>query len=668
MPRKDESLVKSFRNDIDTWFTYWSKNIANYNFYTRFTMEGQWTEDEKRALDDAGAEPLEFNKLGAIINNILGDQRQHTPNLQVVCVSEKVQPETVTLMQQIVKTIAFNSESRIAYQHAFQCALVGGFGAIEVDTEYESENTFDQCIKIKKVEDPVRCFWDPAATSTGKTDGRFAGKYFTMSREEFKKRYPRVEVKNEKLATSQYTWADEKNVMIAVYFRKELKKKTLLLLNNGQSLDKAKYDGPAENIIKEREAFETIIKRYKIAGDTILDETEWPAKGFGIIFVDQNSVFIDNKQITRPFIKDAIDSQRVLNHLGTKTTYLIKATRYDQWKATKVNIAGQEPAWNNPQNYKGVLLYEPDNRFGQTFVPERNPPAELPQTFLAQYERARQDIMTCLGIYEAQLGSNGNEISGAAIDSRVKHGKTSTFVTFDSLNRAIAEMGEVIVQLIPKIMDTERTLVLDTEDAGLKAVTINKGIANGQYAAGYKNDITQGQYKIHLDAGASFEGQKMEALQSLQQIITAQPQLFPMVADLYAENLPLTNTRELVNRLRTIVPPDVIKAGKGEKPEPKPQQPDPAMMMQMQQMQMHMKELELKEQELANKREQIEAQKQELQLKAAQIVSGEHIQQLKTAGEIQKAHIDGQATEINALLKHHQLATEAHKLLKGLQE
>src|SRR5258708_3575805 len=87
--------------------------------------------------------------------------------------------------------------------------------------------------------------------------------------------------------------------------------------------------------------------------------------------------------------------------------------------------------------------------------------------------------------------------------------------------------------------------------------------------------LTKGRYKIRLKPGPSYEGQKEEGLFALQSVLQADKggQVFPMIADLYAENLPLDNTLEIRNRLRTIVPQEIIEAGKTGKPlPPKPPQ------------------------------------------------------------------------------------------------
>jgi hypothetical protein len=210
------------------------------------------------------------------------------------------------------------------------------------------------------------------------------------------------------------------------------------------------------------------------------------------------------------------------------------------------------------------------------------------------------DLYTGTGMYASRLGDQGNEVSGKAIDSRTRQGSYSTYINFDNLNRAINTIGVLVNQMIPSIYDTNRSITLDMPDTGEKLVNLNEPM--DEYGGFIENDMTKGTYEVKLKAGPSFEGQREIMFQSLNQVLQANPEVFQLIADLYVENLPAENAIELRNRLRTIVPPDIIEAGKTGQPLPKKQEgPDPQQIMA----QLKAQELELKKQEL-----ELKAQKQ----------------------------------------------------------
>src|SRR5438034_4712692 len=137
-------------------------NIHQDHEFMSFVMGSQWTEDESKLFIDYKKIPLSFNKLAPLINHLLGEQRQNTPNLQVIP-SEGVSVETAAVREALIKEISLNSQAKIVYQQAFQQSSIGGFGAFRVTTEYENERSFNQVIIIKGIKDPTYCYWDVSA-------------------------------------------------------------------------------------------------------------------------------------------------------------------------------------------------------------------------------------------------------------------------------------------------------------------------------------------------------------------------------------------------------------------------------------------------------------------------------------------------------------------------
>ncbi len=385
-------------------------------------------------------------------------------------------------------------------------------------------------------------------------------------------------------------------------------------------------EGEPVRIEDQRDIKRSKIIHYKIAGDYILDKTEFPAEQIPVIFVDQNSYYDkDGKQVCRSFFDDVIDTQRYINYLRTQSAYILKVSRYDQYIGSKKNAASPDTQrnWKDPQSIQGLLTYDESPSGAK---PEQVRPPELSASLLSQYQLAIEDLYTSTGLYPTRMGDQGNEVSGTAIDARTRQGSYTTYVAFNSINRAIAVGGEIVNEMIPRVYDAERVIALMTPDEGMKNITINR--QRDEYGEQIENDIRKGTYEVRLKPGPSFEGQKQQALDSLQQILQANPETFNLVADLYADNLPLANTIEIKNRLKTIVPAAVIEAGKtGKMPSESGQnQPSPeeqAMQMQQQQMQM----------EAQFKQQQIEIKKQELQLKSQQMQIDLEIEKQKLQAE-----------------------------------
>lgn len=422
-------------------------------------------------------------------------------------------------------------------------------------------------------------------------------------------------------------------------------------------------EGEIVRIEDKRESKKHKIIHYKIAGNYILDQTEFPSEQLPMPFVDNNSYYDKTgKQITRSFFGDCRDTQRYINYLRTQSAYILKVSRYDQWIGSKKNVASLDTQrnWRDPTAIQGMLTYD-ESASGAK--PEQIRPPELSASLFQQYQLAIEDLYTCTGLYPARMGNNGDEASGKAIDARTRQGSYSTYVFFNSINRAIAVGGEIVNEMIPRVYDTERVMTLMMPDEGMKNITINK--QTDEYGEQIENDIRKGTYQVRLKPGPSYEGQKEQALQSLRDVLQADPTSFNLIADLYAENLPLANTLEIKNRLKTRVPPQIVEAGKtGEMPQQQgPSPEEQAVQVQQQalqvdqqykqaQIQLKQAELQLKEKEMQAEIE-IERMKLEIaQMELAGNVEGERMRYLSETDRTQSDNAIAHADNMVKILTH----------------
>ena len=395
------------------------------------------------------------------------------------------------------------------------------------------------------------------------------------------------------------------------------------------------------------------IIHYKIAGDYILDKTEFPSEQLPLVFVDNNSYYDKTgKQICRSFFGDAKDTQRYINYLRTQSAYIIKVSRYDQWIGSKKNVASMDTQrnWRDPSSFQGMITYDESPSGAK---PEQIRAPELAQSLFTQYQLAIEDLYTSTGLYPARMGNNGDEASGVAIDARTRQGSYTTYVFFNSINQAIATGGAIVNEMIPRVYDIERVISLMMPDEGMKNITINQ--QNDEYGEQVENDIRKGTYEVRLKPGPSYEGQKEQALQSLRDVLQIDPTTFNLVADLFADNLPLSNSLEIKNRLKTRVDPQIIEAGKTGK-MPQQQGPSPEQQqVQLQQQQMQMQaqfqqeQLMIKKQELAIKEREAQA---EIEIERMKL----EIAQMELAGKVEDGKLrylaETQRTESDAAISH----------------
>ena len=423
------------------------------------------------------------------------------------------------------------------------------------------------------------------------------------------------------------------------------------------------WDGDEPVRIEDKRASEKHkIMHYKIAGNYELDKSEFPSEQLPMPYLDNNSYYDKTgKQITRSFFGDCKDTQRYINYLRTQSAYILKVSRYDQWIGSKKNVASLDTRrnWADPNNIQGLLAYDESPSGAK---PEQVRAPELSVSLFQQYQLAVEDLYTSTGLYPARLGDQGNqggEASGKAINAWQRQGSYSTKVFFNAIDRAIACGGAIVNEMIPRVYDTERVISLMIPDEGMRNITINK--ESDAYGAQIENDIRKGTYEVRLKPGPSYEGQKEQALASLREVLQVDPTAFNLVADLYADNLPLANNLEIKNRLKTRVPPEIVEAGKSGK-MPQQQGPSPEQMqMQMQQQQMQaeqqfkQEQIQIKKQELEIKKRQqdidLEIEKQKLQAEEIAVMGEIEEGKMRYMAETERTEADTAMNHANNILK-----------------
>jgi hypothetical protein len=673
---RDSEIFDEVSKNINAWYEAYSINLENFRLDQNFLFVSQWDSRDYSEFNRLQKPMMTFNKIYDFFKKVVGEQRQNTPDLQVRCMDGDTSQDAIELRADIIRSISYNSKSNIVYQTAFENALAGGFGAMRIITDYEHPKSFNQCIRFERVDNPDRVFFDADAKDPTKADGDFCGYYDVMSKKDFESKYPDTPIPEGYPAfgnIKEFNWMTSDSVSIVEYYRKEYFTFTLHQLSDGTTVtdkelkkkkdeyesmmmqeDVSSIQSPIvmPEVVSSRKSKDYKIMCYKVIKDRILDKSEWPCDQFPIIFCPGDIHVVDGQERTLSFVRFVKDAQRFLNYCGSEIAQAIKNNRREQFLVTPDNISGEGLAdmWRNPSIQQGALIAKPDSVTGN--MPVQLQPPQISPSLLTQFQRAEMDIQSILGYYEANRGASGQELSGVALQERQRTGNMSVAVFFDNLDRMIEQAGRVVLCLLPTIYDTERRVSAQGADGKNKDITINRPIAGGLV----ENDVTKGRYDVCIESGPSFAVQRENALQLLVQLVSVNPQVFPLVADLIAQNIDIENMPQLVERLRTLVPPNILAQEQGlPPPPPQPQQPDPQMVLAQQNMQIKQAELQLKQQQQqldaasSLRQQQIDAAKTELDMQKLQM--DQNMAGVKAGAEMDKARLNYQANMAASLSK-----------------
>ena len=557
MIKKDDKFMNEMRTRFELSIEADSENRVRSLDDVRFvSVQGeQWDEYQKRKRKTRPC--YEFNRLRQHIRQVTGDQRQNRPQIKLRAV-EQGDKETADIMQGLIRNIESISNADKAYDTAFEWAVTGGYGVWRLKTEYNTNDSFEQDIKIQEVTNPFSVYFDPSAQEFDRRDAQYAFVITRMGKDEFKQKYPNDELIDYTGANYDIQhWIDDASVTLCEYWYKQYEDKNLLLLSNGNTVyedeipDRMVLEANGITVLKERKVEVPKVKMALLTGEGVIEEANWAGRFIPIVPVYGDIVDIDGEFHYSGMVRFGKDAQRVYNYHRTTMIETIANAPKVPYLVTPEQIKGFEGLWKsaNAENMP-FLPYNPDPRAGG--MPQRSGGVEIPQALITASQYDAEDIKAVTGQFDASMGANGNETSGRAILARQREGDTATYSYIDNLSRAIRYTGEILVDLIPKIYDTERVVRILGIDGGEKWVEINKiqlDQMTGQQII--TNDITSGKYDVSVNVGASYNTQRQEASEALLEMM-GNPMLAPVVADLLAKNLDIPNSDELEKRLRKI--------------------------------------------------------------------------------------------------------------------
>lgn len=594
-----DEILTAARENIGSWFSYFAKNNEKALANIYFTYIDQWDEKDRAAREAKFKPVLSVNKILPAVRAVIGELRDNTPNIEIRADGAKVKQKVVDIYNDATRYIAYKSKATQAYQTAFESAYVAGYGVIRINYDYKPGKTFEKQISIEAIRDPISCFFDPQAKLPDKSDGRFSGISTCISREQFDKEYPDYEGTPQPFYggnsfsydDNQFYWGDEDSIVICDYYYKKWFNKEIFELDDGRvvdakelkelqqqyQIDIIKYNSlptnvtpsgqvipapPAPTVASSRTMADYQIRHARLIYNDVLDDVEYPSNHLPIIFVDGASIIYKGEQITQGYVEKAIDPQRLYNYVNSEIAHSMLSTIKAKWLVTATHTEGFEQEWQDP-DANNILPYNTDAQAGP---PQLINPTPFSSMLLNVLSQSENDIQDALGRYEESNGEQTNAISGAAIYNRQLAGNMTNEVFVDNLVRGVESIWRCVVSMIPRVWDTERTMSVMTKAGKVKSVKVNE-----QKADKIQNDITQGEYLTHVEIGASFALQKAKALDYLMQIFEKAPQTQNLLIDKICELLDIENMPEIVARVQTLVPQDIIAEENGEPPPPPPQ-------------------------------------------------------------------------------------------------
>jgi len=533
---------------------------------------------------------LTINVLPQHVLQITNQQRQDRPSGKVIPVNDGASVEIAEVFEGLVRHIEYISDSDVVYNTACQNQVGCGEGYWRYITEYDNPLSFDQEIRLQRIENFFSVHLDPTAQDPCGSDAQWCLISQDLTEEEFEHQYP------DKTPVTQWgpqavgdqgmqAWLSTKSVRVAEYFYIESKEETLLEYDGGvTALKGSKEHGLAQayGMVPKRERKTEIksVKWCKLNGNEILEKKDWAGKYIPVVRVLGNKYEVEGRVYISGIVRNAKDAQRMKNYWTSQEAEMLALAP----KAPYVGVAGQfegfETQWKtaNIQNWP-YLEYNAVVEGDQLVpAPQRVAPP-LPQNGLIQAKMgAGDDIKATTGQYDASLGMSRGDESGKALFAREKQSDTGTFHFHDNFGASLRYGTRILIDLIPKIYDTPRIARIIGLDGDTSHVQLNPdqkeaviSIKDQKTGAAIKKiyNLNVGKYDVAVSTGPGYATRRQEAVENMGLLIQTSPELWKIVGDLLVKNMDWPGAQEMSKRLRATVPPEILEAGEGAEDTPR---------------------------------------------------------------------------------------------------
>lgn len=640
----DKEILEQFRENlkwaVDTNAEERKKQKDDLRFSTLDQWDGRIRKD--RETDPNGSRPcLTSDKLNQYINQVVNDFRQNPVSGKVRPVSEDADEDAADVFQGAIRNIEDQSNAPVAYINAGDWAVRVGEGYFRFLTEYKSERSRKQKIVIKPVTDMFSCYLGPHKMPEG-SDAPWGIIFEDIPLAKFKRLFPKAKdrgaVEFEEFDDADY-WGEKETIRVAEYFYFHYEQKTIVFLDDGRDITQEEYDAlpessmnpqtglmqPKPAIVGKRETQIKTTKWCKLTAIEILENEDWAGKYIPIVKVIGKEAWVDGKRQCWGLTRPAKDSLRMHNYwISTLTEKLALAP-----KAPFVGAKGQftDGKWQNAnkENY-AYLEYDAMNVDGIAVPPpKRQEPTQIESGLMAMFPLIEHDVQTSLGMFKASLGEERPQQSGKAILALTRESDTGTYHFAGNMGLSVCHGSRIMIDLIPKIYDTEEVLHMLGEDGSISKAKLDpkQQVAvqritdeTGKIKKIYNLGI--GDYGVTVTTGPSYNTQRMENAALFTDLANSakDPSAAAVLHYFAIKNSDFEGSREATKAMRTLLPAPVLQALDKDQPQIPPQAAQRIQQLEQALMQAHQENTDLQS-GVAETKMKVDAHIQEANAKTA---------------------------------------------------
>jgi len=634
----------------------------------KFSLGDQWDSAVVTSRSSEDMPCLTINRIAGFLRMICNDQRSQEQGIEVSPVGSGANVKTAEIIQGYVRHVEQRSDADTAYDCTFEGMARTGIMWARVLTEYADDDSLDLDCVIEAIRNQFTVYSDPGTKRPDYSDMGWCFIVENVQKDEYRGEYPDSALASltdwQSVGDQAPGWLQHDSVRVAEYFYIEKEEYTLALLKDGTTV--------REEDIPNGQTPQKVVKRYrptvkwaKINGIETLDKKDWPGKCIPVVPDIADDFDVDGKRYLAGAVRVPKDAQRAYNYWITSASEKVALSPKAQWLLASGQQEGFSKLWESANMRRlPMLLYKPVKVGDQVLPPPQQITQEAPIGGMVEMIRqADNDLKATFGLQDASMGKmNSPQESGEAVIARQNQGDIAILNYTGNHARFIRQIGKILVDLLPKIITAPRLQRIINPDG----TTTHVGIYNSEHdneeeakerlqelaadKAAIKTiyDVGTGTYDVTVGVGKTYQSRRQEAAVALMKLVDAYPQLMQVAGDLILKNLDFPEAQAMSDRVRKMIPPNVL---------PDPAEGDPKQQLQTVQAQLQamMQSHDAVVKELNSASEMIRTKKLELdQKREASMLQAQVqllIQQAKTQGEAGLRALDAQLATITHFME-----------------
>jgi hypothetical protein len=484
---------------------------------------------------------FEVNKVHMAVQRIINEYRNNRIGVYFVSKEGEEYDKLADTCAGLYRADEQSPTAEEAYDNAFEEAVMGGFGAWRLRTEYQNEEDPEedkQRVCIEPIFDAdTSVYFDLGAKRQDKADAKRCFVLTSMTYDAYKAEWnddPSTWPKT--ITRSQFDWYTPSVVYVAEYYAVEEVSQQIRIYRDfsgkEESLGPDELDEEEEMLatgwkeVRRKKVKARKVRKYIMSGAKILEDCGYIAgKNIPIIPVYGKRWFVDNVERCMGHVRLAKDAQRLKNMQLSKLGEIAALSAVEKPILLPEQVAGHQLMWaeDNLKNYPYLLINPITDSNGNTApggpVAYTKPPS-IPPSMAALLQITEADMQEILG--SPQQGDKMvSHLSGKTVELIQQRLDMQTFIYMSNMAKAVKRCGEIWLSIARDIfVEQGRKMKSVASNGKMEPVELMKPMVNEEGEIEYENDLSDADYDVQVLVGPSSQTKRGATVRALTDMMT----------------------------------------------------------------------------------------------------------------------------------------------------